>query len=171
MGPSPMAHFSDHGKHCSHPYCHQKDFLPFKCDLCDAVLCREHLRYEDHDCPNKARKDVRVLVCPCCDKPVRINPDEDSDLTLAKHMESEECAIAQRVKEEQAKPPRCPVDGCKAKLTSSGSVTCGTCQQRVCLKHRFEDAHVCRKPSGYCKPCGQQSLASALAGLLGRTRF
>merc|ERR1711971_572513 len=59
-----MAHFSDRGQHCSHPYCRQRDFLPFECDLCKAILCREHLRYEDHDCPHQARKDARVMLCP-----------------------------------------------------------------------------------------------------------
>merc|ERR1712124_53990 len=145
------------------------DFLPFTCDLCKAVLCKEHIRYEDHDCPHQARKDVRVLVCPCCDKPIRVNPDEDSDITLAKHMESADCT-----REVLPKVARCPVQGCKAKLTASGSVTCETCQQRVCLKHRFEDAHPCKQAcKTVCadKSCQRQALASAVAGLLGMNRL
>lgn len=170
-----MTHFSEHGQHCSLPYCNQKDFLPFTCDLCSKVLCREHLRYEDHECPHQKRKDRRVLLCPCCEKPIHINPDENSDLTLAKHMESEECTQMTMAKDIQPTgPPRCPVTGCKAKLTASGSVTCDTCRQRVCLKHRFEDAHTCKQPRGGApcnKGCRQEGLKSAIAGLLGRERL
>jgi len=170
-----MADFSDHGQHCSYPYCNQKDFLPLTCDLCSKVLCREHLRYEDHECPHRARKDARVMLCTCCDKAVRIDPDEDQDLTLAKHMESEECALASKAKDGQpAGPPRCPVKGCKAKLTMSGSMTCDTCGLKVCLKHRFEDSHPCKQLQSKAhgnKGCRQEAFKSALARLAGLERL
>lgn len=159
-----MALFSEHGAHCSNPYCRQQDFLPITCDLCKAIVCREHVKYEDHDCPHKDKKNVRVMICPCCDAGVRPCDNEDSDLTLAKHMETDECRSAAKAKQENTQKTRCPVKGCKAKLTFSGSVTCEICHQKVCLKHRFEDAHSCR-PCG--RSCGQESLESGVAGLLG----
>mmetsp|Transcript_35948 Transcript_35948/g.84186 ORF Transcript_35948/g.84186 Transcript_35948/m.84186 type:complete len:168 (+) Transcript_35948:76-579(+) len=161
-----MADFSDKGMHCSHPYCKQQDFLPFTCDLCHQILCKDHLRYDDHDCPHKAEKDVRVEVCPICDTTITKIDGEDLSVTLERHAGSSAClcaaqkhqaALAKRVQ-------RCPVAGCKAKLTESGSVTCPTCNQRVCLKHRFEDAHEC-KPVVEKKP-----LKSVLASMLGRER-
>jgi len=59
-----MAEFSDKGCHCSHPYCKHLDLLPFTYDLCQAVFCKDHFQYDDHDCPKQAIKDSKVLVCP-----------------------------------------------------------------------------------------------------------
>merc|ERR1712083_8312 len=150
------------------------DFLPFTCDLCSAVLCKDHLRYEDHDCPHQAKKDVRVELCQLCETAVRVNPDEDFQVTLEKHMATAACADAVLAREAKRNKPRCPVEGCKAKLTQSGSVRCGTCNQRVCLKHRFEDAHPCKVVES-ARPCnggcGRQALESAVTGLLGRIRI
>eukprot|EP00913_Durusdinium_trenchii_P008468 g7953.t1 len=47
-----MAHFSDCGKHCSDPYCKQKDMLPFECDACGKTFCAQHFKYDAHQCPH-----------------------------------------------------------------------------------------------------------------------
>lgn len=36
------------GKQCHH--CKQLDFLPFKCPKCEYVFCKEHFKYDHHDC-------------------------------------------------------------------------------------------------------------------------
>lgn len=41
------------------------------------------------------------------------------------------------------KKARCPVSGCKEKLSTINTYHCKTCGQRVCLKHRHGDDHNC----------------------------
>lgn len=43
-----MTEFYNLGAHCYK--CKTKDFLPFKCDLCNHVFCLEHRTYEAHNC-------------------------------------------------------------------------------------------------------------------------
>ena len=40
----------DIGQHCSHATCQQLDFLPFKCDRCLKVFCKEHRSPDSHSC-------------------------------------------------------------------------------------------------------------------------
>eukprot|EP00931_Biecheleriopsis_adriatica_P074974 TRINITY_DN4893_c0_g1_i1.p1 TRINITY_DN4893_c0_g1~~TRINITY_DN4893_c0_g1_i1.p1 ORF type:complete len:205 (-),score=30.18 TRINITY_DN4893_c0_g1_i1:57-602(-) len=139
-----MAHFSDCGKRCEHPYCGQQDMLPFQCDACGKTYCSHHLGYEAHSCPKgHASKDRRVIVCPLCTTALPHPAGEDENAIWERHMASGNCKPR-----EPAKSNRCPVKGCKEKLTFSNSCSCGTCGIKVCLKHRFEDQHEC-KP---CKP-------------------
>ena len=133
-----MAVLSDQGKHCAVDLCRQNDFLPFTCDQCHEVFCINHFRYGDHSCPHAAGLDNRVLLCPLCQKAIRLVAGEDPNATWERHVRAE-CGGAGAV----AKKPRCPVSGCKEMLTFSGSVQCTKCYQKVCMKHRFEDAHDC----------------------------
>eukprot|EP00930_Biecheleria_cincta_P099130 TRINITY_DN90777_c0_g1_i1.p2 TRINITY_DN90777_c0_g1~~TRINITY_DN90777_c0_g1_i1.p2 ORF type:complete len:164 (-),score=23.25 TRINITY_DN90777_c0_g1_i1:132-623(-) len=144
-----MAHFSDCGKHCEHPYCRQCDMLPFQCDACNKTYCSQHFKYEDHDCPKGAcEKDRRVIVCPLCSAAVPLRPGEDENSVFEQHAVSGSCNPKVSA---VAKPNRCPVKGCKEKLTFSNSCNCGTCGLKVCLKHRFEDQHECRTPARSCR--------------------
>ncbi|CAK0813208.1 unnamed protein product [Prorocentrum cordatum] len=43
------------------------------------------------------------------------------------------------------KRPRCPVPGCKEKLTETTSIVCTACGSRTCMRHRYEDAHPCAR--------------------------
>lgn len=38
---------------------------------------------------------------------------------------------------------KCPVPGCKEKLTSINTYSCRSCSTDVCLKHRFPSDHAC----------------------------
>lgn len=168
-----MTHFDDLGKHCSHPYCNQRDFLPIACDLCAKVHCRDHVGYEEHDCPHKARRDKRVMLCPLCDVAIKIGPDEACELTWERHAATLECAraAAQKAQETQAAAggapaaappkPRCPAKGCKEKLTSINSYTCATCRQTVCMKHRFEDTHACKDAVAHAAEAKRAQAAAA----------
>ncbi|GAB4816853.1 hypothetical protein N2152v2_003899 [Parachlorella kessleri] len=42
------------------------------------------------------------------------------------------------------KKPRCPVPGCKEKLTSVNTYTCRDCGTTVCLRHRLASDHKCQ---------------------------
>jgi hypothetical protein len=41
------------------------------------------------------------------------------------------------------KKKRCPVRGCKEKLSAVNAFECKRCRVEVCLKHRHADAHFC----------------------------
>lgn len=43
------------------------------------------------------------------------------------------------------KKPRCPVKGCKEKLTTVNVYKCKACLSEVCLKHRFPSDHGCEE--------------------------
>lgn len=136
-----MAVLSDTGTHCAVETCRQHDFLPFTCDRCHLAFCLEHFRYADHACSKAAGMDNRALVCPLCEKGIRMVPGEDPSITWEQHVQ-EGCASGSGGGTAQR---RCPVRGCREALTASGSLRCGTCGWRVCLRHRFEDAHDCGK--------------------------
>jgi hypothetical protein len=88
--------------------------------------------------------DVSVLVCPLCAAAVRLSPGEDANTVWAAHAgDSAACdpaAYAQRVHK-----PRCPVGGCREKLTFSNRVACRACGRATCLRHRFPDDHGCKQ--------------------------
>jgi hypothetical protein len=41
------------GQHCSFAGCGLRDFLPFPCDRCKNVYCKDHRSYVEHACPVK----------------------------------------------------------------------------------------------------------------------
>lgn len=143
-----MAHFSDCGKHCEDPYCKQCDLLPFKCDACGKFYCSQHFSYEAHSCP-KGRRDTdrRVIVCPICTIAIPLKHGQDENEVWERHAASGNCCSRETV----AKINRCPVKGCKEKLTFSNACNCGSCGIKVCLKHRFEDLHECIPAQAGCR--------------------
>eukprot|EP00397_Hematodinium_sp_SG-2012_P058792 GEMP01074718.1.p1 GENE.GEMP01074718.1~~GEMP01074718.1.p1 ORF type:complete len:185 (+),score=39.26 GEMP01074718.1:77-631(+) len=126
------------GAHCSVDSCHQLDFLPFVCDLCDRPFCLDHRTYDAHKCPRAEDCDCRVILCPLCKNSVKIVPGEDVNVTFDRHRRSSDCKLKEKKK-------KCPVAGCKEKLTLSNIFDCPKCKQTVCLKHRYEDTHECAK--------------------------
>uniref|UniRef100_A0A6U9ILE4 AN1-type domain-containing protein n=1 Tax=Zooxanthella nutricula TaxID=1333877 RepID=A0A6U9ILE4_9DINO len=158
-----MAHFSDHGVHCSDPYCRQQDFLPFTCNACNKVFCKDHFKYSAHSCEKGlAATDKRVIVCPLCQVAVPLGAEEDENAAFERHAASDACQPAPP----PPPKPRCPVQGCKEKLTSLNTFSCGTCHKKVCLKHRFEDAHDCRPET--CRAAARRAKGAG-AGAVGRT--
>lgn len=134
--------FPDLGKHCQHDECHQLDFLPFTCDGCRKVFCKEHISYKLHKCPNSDRNSRKVVVCETCSTSIEItglNGEEDEKVVFEKHRSSQDCDSKKR------KKPVCPVKRCKEILTFSNTSTCKNCQSKVCLKHRFPVDHGCNR--------------------------
>lgn len=146
-----MAILSDHGAHCTIAACNQKDFLPFTCDCCSQIFCKEHFRHADHDCKQASGRDSRVLMCVVCEQPVKMVPGEDPNVTLDRHMH--ESCTGRAIKK-----PKCPVVGCKQTLTFSNKVQCGRCRLTTCLKHRFEEDHQC---AGTCRPAAAPAMDRA----------
>ncbi|OMO71452.1 Zinc finger, AN1-type [Corchorus olitorius] len=135
--------FPNLGKHCSVEDCKQIDFLPFTCDRCQLVYCLEHRSYIKHHCPKADKNDVTVVICPLCAKGVRLNPDEDPNITWETHVNTE-CDPSNY--EKVRKKKKCPVPGCREVLTFSNTIKCRDCTIDHCLKHRFGPDHKCPGP-------------------------
>ncbi|KAL0480819.1 AN1-type zinc finger protein, partial [Acrasis kona] len=136
-----MTEFYNIGKHCDHTSCHQKDFLPFTCELCKKTLCLDHRDFADHDCIKIEQQlaESTIPVCPVCDKPVSKRfPTEDNNLVISRHWESGQC----NKKKQKLNKPRCNQAGCtQHKLL----IECKSCQHSYCLTHRLQEDHVCNK--------------------------
>lgn len=120
----------------------------------------EHRSYLKHQCPKADRKDVTVVICPLCAKGVRLNPDEDANITWETHVNTD-CDPSNY--ERATKKKKCPVPGCKEILTFSNTIKCRDCLVDHCLKHRFGPDHKCPGPK---KP----EPSFPFMGLLNRSR-
>lgn len=78
------------------------------------------------------------MVCPLCGGSVKHVPGESIHVTFDRHAR-QSCDPSRH----PARVPRCPVPGCKEKLSSVNAYQCKTCRAKVCLKHRFADKHFC----------------------------
>ncbi|EEF32757.1 arsenite inducuble RNA associated protein aip-1, putative [Ricinus communis] len=107
------------------------------------VFCLEHRSYAKHDCPKADSKDVTVVICPLCAKGVRLNPDEDPNLSWESHVNTE-CDPSNY--EKVTKKRKCPVRGCREVLRFSNTIKCRDCTIDHCLKHRFGPDHDCPGP-------------------------
>jgi predicted nucleic acid binding AN1-type Zn finger protein/uncharacterized C2H2 Zn-finger protein len=139
----------DIGAHCAMSQCNQQDFLPFTCDCCSSIFCLHHRSYDAHDCPKAGSKDRRVLECPVCRDLIHWTAEQDVDEVWTQHARSKDCTSEKyhQIKAEKAKKKknRCASKKCKEILVPSNQFHCGLCNQRVCLKHRFENDHDCQE--------------------------
>lgn len=133
------------GAHCSHPECHQLDFLPFQCNACNKIFCQYHRLACDHACPKvDLAGDNQVVVCPLCAKAVKLVPGEDPNVTYTRHSSSSACDPTNYAKVHRKQ--RCPVPSCREKLTTVNVHTCKVCGLQTCLKHRLSTDHNCPGP-------------------------
>ena len=51
--------FSTIGEYWHYKYCKQLDFLPFECDGCHYKFCKNHRRWDDHEC--EAPRDLGIV--------------------------------------------------------------------------------------------------------------
>nr|CAB3267912.1 AN1-type zinc finger protein 2A [Phallusia mammillata] len=133
--------FPDLGKHCAERSCHQLDFLPLKCDACEQVFCKNHMRYDDHNCHSAYKKDVQVPVCPLCGKPVPVPRGETPDIKVGEHIDRD-CQSDPAKKKRKAYANRCSVSKCKQHELMP--VICPNCRQNFCLRHRHQQDHDCK---------------------------
>lgn len=125
--------------HCSFPGCGQLDFLPFKCDACGEVFCKDHFPHSCHSCPRAEKTSAQVVLCPICRESIRILPGEDPNVTWDRHFNT---TCTRRVPAKKG-PSRCPVQGCREQLGLSNRYECQRCGMTVCLRHRMEEDHPC----------------------------
>lgn len=111
------------GTHCQMPFCHQLDFLPFRCESCKGMFCLDHRTETSHQCPKagawaRARSGIDTSASRLPPKPTILNHES-----------------------------QCARPDCKTLIDTSlvqGS-HCSTCNRRYCLKHRMPEDHSCKE--------------------------
>lgn len=126
------------GAHCAYTYCHQLDFLPFRCQSCNGKFCLDHRTEDGHDCSQKgawARKKREAVALSNASLPTTQKP------TLATSQQ-------------------CSDPSCKTFVNTSQNlgVQCSTCNRTYCLKHRFPEEHNCKN----LIPIGARPIDTAL---------
>jgi len=134
------------GAHCALPECRQRDFLPWKCDCCSQLYCLDHRSYVAHACLASGVKDHRAVLCPLCAQSIHfVEGGEDINKQFERHCATD-CTPGLRAERVQKK--RCPVPGCREKLTASNKSACSRCRVEHCLGHRHADSHSCKGVAG-----------------------
>ncbi|KAJ9669751.1 hypothetical protein H2201_000136 [Coniosporium apollinis] len=140
------------GAHCQAAFCHQLDFLPFRCESCQGTFCLDHRTESAHACANagawaRARRQQEL-----------------GGTTNAQRAGSGQKSMLNQERE-------CADSGCKTMIYTARTpgVLCATCNRSYCLKHRMREDHDCKN----LKPVGarttsiqtQQNREGALAKL------
>ena len=81
---------------------------------------------------------MTCVVCPLCGLSVKHVEGESIHVTFDRHARG-----ACDPSKHPEKKKRCPVRGCKEKLSAVNAFECKRCRVEVCLKHRHADAHFC----------------------------
>lgn len=81
---------------------------------------------------------MTCVVCPLCGLSVKHVEGESIHVTFDRHARGS-CDPSKHPE----KKKRCPVRGCKEKLSVVNAFECKRCRVEVCLKHRHADAHFC----------------------------
>ncbi|EMC93711.1 hypothetical protein BAUCODRAFT_37430 [Baudoinia panamericana UAMH 10762] len=123
------------GARCHMPFCHQLDFLPFKCESCKGLFCGPHRTEDAHSCPKAgewARRRTEAFnprAYPSSPKPNILNHEQ-----------------------------QCSDPACKTLINTPlvTGVHCDKCNRSYCLKHRLTYEHNCANltPLG-ARPQGQ----------------
>ncbi|GJP57241.1 hypothetical protein CLOM_g16269 [Closterium sp. NIES-68] len=156
--------FPNLGRHCSVSSCQLLDFLPFKCDACHQPFCLDHRSYAAHACSDVHLKDVTVAVCPKCSSSFRMARFEDAERALARHVGGSDCKAASAQRR-----TKCPVRGCRQRLTASNRAKCRSCAEDHCLQHRLASDHHCapRASSSAARPARAEGRGAGLRFLEG----
>jgi len=112
------------GTHCQYEYCHQLDFLPFRCQSCDHTFCLDHRTESSHKCTKPGAWAERKR------KAELAQPAIGAGKTLNDRVSQKPCASP----------------ACKTTVGTSltPGVHCSSCNRDYCLKHRLKEEHDCK---------------------------
>ena len=133
------------GAHCQMSFCHQLDFLPFRCESCRGTFCLDHRTESSHSCANAGAWARRRNQLDASSRPSQPKP------SVLNH-------------EQQCSDPSCKTLIHTALVTG---VHCDKCRREYCLKHRFQSEHDCAKliPLGARPPTGPTQREKGVAAL------
>jgi len=147
------------GQHCSVKTCNRlgkltssffikllsisSDFLPMKCDGCASILCKDHIKYDEHQCSSAHRKNIQIPICPLCNQAVPYEyRDQSPDRVVSAHIDRDCKSDPARKKREKVYSNKCSISSCKQR--EAIRVNCEKCLKTFCLRHRFPDDHQCQ---------------------------
>ena len=112
------------GAHCQMPFCHQLDFLPFRCESCRGTYCLDHRTETAHECRNAGAW-------------ARSRRQENS---------TNASSAAPRKPNILTHESQCAHPQCKTLIHTplNPGVDCSTCARGYCLKHRLPEDHNCK---------------------------
>lgn len=118
------------GKHCQFEYCHQLDFLPFRCESCKGTFCLDHRSEHAHKCPRAGEW-------------AAARRKREAGSTNTNSMISS----LPTVKPTVYNSPQCSHPACKTLINTlqNTGVQCRNCNRQYCLKHRMREDHDCAK--------------------------
>ncbi|KAL2392276.1 hypothetical protein ABEF95_002078 [Exophiala dermatitidis] len=123
------------GSHCEFPYCHQLDFLPFRCDSCHHTFCLDHRTETAHKCPRAGE----------WAKNRRRNSVGRPTTTTTENKLSSSASPGGGGRPNHSNAIQCSNPTCKTfvhTLQNTG-VHCPQCNRTYCLKHRMREDHDC----------------------------
>ena len=104
---------------------------------------KDHIRYDEHQCPAARRKNVQVPVCPLCNKGVpSANRDLSPNRVISEHIDRDCKSDPALKKRQKVYSNKCSYSCCKQREVIQ--VKCDKCLQTFCLKHRFAEDHKCQ---------------------------
>ncbi|KAG9598531.1 AN1 zinc finger protein, partial [Aureobasidium melanogenum] len=131
------------GAHCQMAFCHQLDFLPFKCESCKGKFCLDHRSETAHSCPNagawaRARAAQQRSTYTPSPKPSVLTHES-----------------------------QCSEPSCKTLINTAlvPGVECDSCNRSYCLKHRLRESHDCAKLTPIGARANKEKGLNALAKL------
>lgn len=125
-------------KLCDYFDCNCKDFLQFQCKLCNKNYCINHRTFEKHFCQNIKNINIISIECPKCNLSIKMHENEDINDKLKIHFISCNGIPKSNLK-------KCSKKNCKNLLTISNTFQCKHCNENVCLTHRIQEDHLCKK--------------------------
>ena len=146
VGQAPDEDLEAIGRHCEFEYCHQLDFLPFRCESCRKTFCLDHRTESAHKCSkegewarrkrnqnNNGRGGTELASTSTTQKPNIYN--------------SNQCAHV----------------SCKTFVDTvqDPGVRCPNCNRQYCLRHRLQEQHDCANIA----PLGGRASNSYRAGV------
>lgn len=117
------------------------DFLPLKCCACEQIFCKEHFRYDSHNCSKSYLMNKQVPICPLCNNPVPQQKGESADLVVGQHIDRFCQSDPALKKRSNIFTNKCSLKGCKQKEMMS--LICKDCGKNFCIKHRHPIDHSC----------------------------
>lgn len=114
-----------------------------KCDACSSIFCKDHMKYDEHQCSSSYRKNIQIPICPLCNQAVPYEyRDQSPDRVVSAHIDRDCRSDPARAKREKIYSNKCSVRLCKQR--EAIQVNCEKCLKTFCLRHRFPDDHQCQ---------------------------
>jgi AN1-type zinc finger protein 1 len=115
------------GRNCQYEFCHQLDFLPFRCESCGSTFCLEHRTETAHRCSHAGEWAAR-----------RRNEADTQNTSLNSRLSQRPTVF---------NSDQCSHPSCKTLINTprDPAIHCHNCNRQYCLKHRLREEHDCAK--------------------------